>query len=276
MNLSRLESRAAVLGGLEPQQMARHPKEVIAEYWDLRSESYVRGVTARGDEERQVWMRSLAAIIADLHIRRALDVGTGTGFLSFVLNEMGLDVTGMDLSRGMLSQAKEASNHQKLDLSLCQGDAESLPFRSSSFDLVVSRHLLWTLPDPERALIECKRVLRPGGRILAIDGNWFDPSARKKLARGISGLLDGFSKDSNPVPFHSFYRPIEKHLPLYQNSRPNRCQELFEVTGLDEVAIDRLEEINRFYRKHANLSFRLANTDTVFLVKGEKAASPQK
>jgi hypothetical protein len=117
--------------------------------------------------------------------------------------------------------------------------------------------------------------LRPGGRILAIDGYWFDPSVRKRLARGISGLLAGFSRDSNPVPFHSFYRPIKKHLPLYQNSRPNRCQELFEATGLDEVAIDRLEEVNRFYRKHANLSFRLANTDTVFLVKGEKAAGPQ-
>ncbi len=275
MNLSRLESKADSFGA-PTQGMARHPKEVIAEYWDLRSRSYVRGITARGDEERKVWMRSLAANIADLHIRRALDVGTGAGFLSFVLDEMGLDVTGMDLSRGMLSQAKEASCHQRSDLSLCQGDAESLPFRSSSFDLVVSRHLLWTLPDPERALVEFKRVLRPGGRILAIDGYWFDPSARKRLARGISGLLASFSRDGNPVPFRSFYRPIEKHLPLYQNSRPNRCQELFEAAGLDDVAIDRLDEVNCFYGKNANLSFRLANTNTVFLVKGEKAAGPKK
>lgn len=270
-----MESKADSLGG-PTQKMACHPKEVIAEYWDLRSRSYVRGVTARGDEEREVWIRSLAANIADLQISQALDVGAGAGFLSLVLDEMGIDVTGMDLSRGMLSQAKEAFRHQKSDLNLCQGDAESLPFRSSSFDLVVSRHLLWTLPDPERALVEFKRVLRPGGRILAIDGYWFDPSIRMRLARGISGFLAGFSRDGNPVPFHSFYRPIEKHLPLYQNSRPNRCQELFEATGLDDVAIDRLVEVNRFYGKNANLSFRLANTNTVFLVKGEKAAGSKK
>jgi ubiquinone/menaquinone biosynthesis C-methylase UbiE len=140
-------------------------------------------------------------------------VGSGAGFLSFILHDMGVDVTGIDLSRGMLSLAKEASIHQKSDIDLCQGDAESLPIQSSTFDLVVSRHLLWTLPDPARALAEWMRILRPGGKILAIDGNWFDPAVHKKMARKVSGLLAGFSKDRNPVPFRKFYEPIEKHLP---------------------------------------------------------------
>ncbi|MDD4446292.1 MAG: methyltransferase domain-containing protein, partial [Methanothrix sp.] len=196
------------------------------------------------------------------------------GFLSFVLNDMGIDVIGMDLSRGMLSQAREAACHHKLDLDFCQGDAESLPFQSSSFDLVVSRHLLWTLPDPSRALDEWMRILRPGGRILAIDGNWFDPSAKKKVARKVSALLTSLSIDRNPVPFQKFYQPIEKHLPLYQATRPDRCQALFEAAGLEGVAFDRLSEVNRFYKRYANLSFRLANADAVFLVKGEKGARP--
>jgi ubiquinone/menaquinone biosynthesis C-methylase UbiE len=268
-----MESKAA-RNAVAPFGTARHPKEVIAEYWDLRSHSYAKGVTASGKEEREVWKRCLAPFTAKLHIRRALDVGAGAGFLSFVLNDMGIDVTGMDLSRGMLSQAKEASCYQRLDLDLCQGDAESLPFQSSSFDLVVSRHLLWTLPDPARAVEEWMRILRPGGRILAIDGNWFDPSAKKKLARKLSALLTSFSSDRNPVPFQKFYQPIEKHLPLYQDAKPDRCQALFESAGLEGVAFDRLLEVNRFYKRYTNLSFRLANADAVFLVKGEKSARP--
>ena len=198
-------------------------------------------------------------------------MGSGAGFLSFILYDMGADVTGIDLSRGMLSLAKEASDHQKFDLDLCQGDAESLPIQSSTFDLVVSRHLLWTLPDPARALAEWMRVLRPGGRILAIDGNWFDPAVHKKMARKVSGLLAGFSKDRNPVPFRKFYEPIEKHLPLYQASRPDQYLALFEVAGLKRVTLDRLHDANRFYRKHTSLSQWMANADSVFLVNGEKS-----
>lgn len=218
-----------------------------------------------------VWKRCLAPFTADLHVQRALDVGSGAGFLSFILHDMGVDVTGMDLSRGMLSQAKEASIHQKSDIDLCQGDAESLPIQSSTFDLVVSRHLLWTLPDPARALAEWMRVLRPGGKILAIDGNWFDPAVGKKLARKVSGLLAGISHDRNPVPFRKFYEPIEKHLPLYQASRPDQYQALFEVAGLKGVTLDRLHEVNHFYRRHRGLSLWLDNANRVFLVNGEKS-----
>ncbi len=198
-------------------------------------------------------------------------MGSGAGFLSFILHDMGVDVTGIDLSRGMLTQAKEASRHKKSDIDLCQGDAESLPFQFSTFDLVASRHLLWTLPDPARALAEWMRVLRPGGRILAIDGNWFDPAVRKKLSRKVSGLLGGLSQDRNPVPFRKFYEPIEKHLPLYQASRPDQYLDLFEVAGLRGVTLDRLHEVNHFYRRHKSLPPWLDNADTVFLVNGEKS-----
>ncbi len=253
-----------------------HPKEVIEDYWDLRSKSYAQGVTGSKDEERGVWKRCLAPFVSDLHIQKALDGGAVTGFLSFVQYDMGIDVIGTDLSRGMLSQAREASIKISANLDLCQGDAESLPFKSSSFDLVTCRHLLWTLPNPARALEDWKRILRLRGRILAIDGNWFDPSAKKKLARWVSGRLKNFSHDQNPVPFQKFYQPIEKNLPLYQASKPDRCCELFMAAGLADVAVDRLQDVNRFYKRHTNISFRLSNADTVFLVKGEKEGMPSR
>jgi len=151
-----------------------------------------------------------------------------------------------------------------------QGDAEALPFRSSCFDVVASRHLLWTLPDPGKALAEWMRVLRPGGRILAIDGNWFDPAVSKRLGRELSGLLANFSKSRNPVPFHRFYDPVLQELPLYSACGPERYLAFFEDAGMKNVTLDRLSEANRFYKSHTSLSYRLANANALFLVTGEK------
>jgi ubiquinone/menaquinone biosynthesis C-methylase UbiE len=250
---------------------ARHSKEVISEYWDKRSESYAKSDSIFKDEERAIWKKCLIPAIADMSIRKALDVGIGPGFLSFILHDMEIDVMGLDMSRCMLNQAKDTSCYQRLNLDLCQGDAESLPFQSSSFDLVVSRNLLWTLPEPDKALIEWKRVLKPGGKILAFDGNHFDPSAVKKMTRWISVQLSRLSHDRNPVPFRKFYKPIEKHLPLYAVSGTDQYRAIFKVAGLECVTVDYLPEVNRFYREHRNLLFQLANADTVFLVKGKKS-----
>lgn len=246
------------------------PKKIIAGYWDLRSRSYSKGVTNSRDEEKETWKRCLAPFITDIRQVKALDVGSGTGFLSSLLFEMGVDVTGLDISRGMLAQAREVLLQKGQHPCLFQGDAEALPFRSSCFDIVASRHLLWTLPDPGKALAEWMRVLRPGGRILAIDGNWFDPSVSKRLGRELSGILANFSQSRNPVPFRKFYDPIGQELPLYSACGPEKYLAFFENAGVENVTLDSLIEANRFYRSHTSLSFRLANAGTLFLVTGEK------
>ncbi|WP_080518844.1 methyltransferase domain-containing protein [Rhodopseudomonas palustris] len=52
------------------------------------------------------------------------------------------------------------------------GDAENPMMPDERFDAVVSRHLVWTLPDPEAALADWLRVLRPGGRVVLVDCDW--------------------------------------------------------------------------------------------------------
>jgi len=256
------------------------PKAHIADYWDLRSNSYSRVAVPNKLNEQRVWRRSLAALInkdiqKDDSDQRILDVGTGLGFLGCLLAEMGFKVTGIDISHGMISRARAISLERGFSFELCLGDAENLSFKSESFDVIISRHLLWTLPSPERALAEWIRILKPGGRIIAIDGNWFDPSfhmkIRRMLARPISALFGG----GNPAPFGRFYNPIKHELPLFSIISPSKLETLFRKAGLENIFIDNLSEVNDFNKRHSYPYYKVAYKDPVFLVAGEKSPFPR-
>ena len=96
---------------------------------------------------------------------KILDVGTGNGSLALVLAGMGHDVVGIDISEGVLSVAKEKAKERGVNPDLRIGDAESLEFEDKCFDAVVSRIVLWTLPNPQKAIEEWRRVLKPGGKV---------------------------------------------------------------------------------------------------------------
>jgi ubiquinone/menaquinone biosynthesis C-methylase UbiE len=104
----------------------------------------------------------------------ALDAGCGTGFLSFELAARGHRVTGVDFAPAMLAEARRKAAEQNFPVRFEEADAERLPFPSDSFDRAISRHVLWTLRHPDAAIDEWIRVLRPGGRLVVIDGQ-FNP-----------------------------------------------------------------------------------------------------
>jgi SAM-dependent methyltransferase len=245
-------------------------KKTVADYWDIRSESY-NGAASSSVEEEGAWTGSLDLLIngkkPGRSVKAVLDVGTGSGFLARKLSCMGFYVTGIDISRGMLSQAGKFKGGDLHDL--CQGDAENLPIKSGSFDLVISRHLIWTLPDPQKAVLEWVRVLKEGGMIMAIDGNWFDPSCVMGLRRAVSGVISAIAGKRNPAPFSQFYGPLKQGLPLYSKITPEEFISLFRGAGLENVTVDRLNSINGFYKKNSFLDYRIAY-NPVFLVYGEK------
>jgi SAM-dependent methyltransferase len=91
-----------------------------------------------------------------------VDVGCGSGFWLGVLRETQPDarVSGMDRSTAAVRHVRSAG------VPCVQGDAQALPYRSGSVDLVFCSGVVHHLPDPERALREAARVLRPGGALL--------------------------------------------------------------------------------------------------------------
>jgi len=93
--------------------------------------------------------------------------GIGTG-LDIPWLPLGPRYTGIDLTPAMLARARKQIG-ERTDIQLETGDAMQLAFNNNHFDTIIMHLILAVVPDPQRALQEAQRVLRPGGRILILD-----------------------------------------------------------------------------------------------------------
>src|SRR5437868_3283169 len=160
-------------------------KQQVAAHWGRRAAHFDEdfGHSIRTAAERTAWDRIFDLVLAGRSALDALDAGCGTGFLSLELAARGHRVTGVDFAPAMLAEARrKAAAAQSLAVRFEEADAEQLPFPAAAFDLVMSRHVLWTLPHPEAAIDEWIRVLRPGGRLVSMDSQ-FDASVLEVSAQ---------------------------------------------------------------------------------------------
>jgi SAM-dependent methyltransferase len=101
--------------------------------------------------------------VAEVAPRRVLEVGCGPGELAArIQDELGAEVVAVDISPRMVELARGRSVDARV------GDVQELPFAAGEFDCAVAAWMLYHVPDPERALAELARVLRAGGRLVAV------------------------------------------------------------------------------------------------------------
>ena len=113
--------------------------------------------------------RPAAHLIRTARIRAGqsvLDVGCGTGVTTITARRAGARVTGLDLTPQLLARARENATIAGLDdITWQEGDAENLPFANGEFDVVISQWGHMFAPQPEVAIGQMLRVLKPGGTI---------------------------------------------------------------------------------------------------------------
>ena len=108
------------------------------------------------------------AAVVEAHPARILEVGCGWGELSdWLARETGAEVVAIDLSPRMVELARARGVAAEV------GDVQALRFEDGAFDVAVAAWMLYHVPDLDRALAELARVLRPGGRLVAVTNSRF-------------------------------------------------------------------------------------------------------
>jgi SAM-dependent methyltransferase len=112
--------------------------------------------------------------------------------LTALVAGFGHRVVGVDLAGNMVDRARAKTAEFGERVTIRHGDVSAPPLEPVSADVIVARHILWTLPDPQAALAGWRSLLRPGGRFLLVEGRWwsvgdedFNDDARMPWAGGV-------------------------------------------------------------------------------------------
>jgi len=232
-------------------------RDEIRDYWSARAATFDLSVGHEifSEWERRGWHRLILKHLGPGEGHRALDLACGTGVVSHLMNDLGYAVTGIDWSETMLSKARTKAAQRGSDIQFLLGDAERTLEEKESYDVLVTRHLVWTLVDPPAAFAEWFSVLKPGGRLLIVDGDfvsetWVAP-LRKFLERIIGrtvGPADGL--DQVMVDRH---RSILSRLHFSRGAKAEEVCSLLWQTGFKSPVVDtRLSAIHRAQARHMN------------------------
>jgi ubiquinone/menaquinone biosynthesis C-methylase UbiE len=159
-------------------------KELVRQHWDRRAAKFDQEPShgLLNDAQARAWRRLIETLAGTTPID-VLDVGCGTGFLSLLLAALGHRVTGADFATAMLAEARAKAAALGLTARFVEADVESLDLPAASLDLIVERHVLWTLPHPDRALESWRSLLRTEGRVVLIEGHWDAMEPREEYVR---------------------------------------------------------------------------------------------
>jgi ubiquinone/menaquinone biosynthesis C-methylase UbiE len=118
------------------------------------------------------WHETALSLSPSLEGLNVLEVGCGVGDFALYLKDLQAQVTAVDFSPQAIEIAKKKSIAQEKSVDFRVADAQSLPFEDNSFDLLLSCECLEHVPDPQIALNEFKRVLKPQGKLILTTENY--------------------------------------------------------------------------------------------------------
>jgi demethylmenaquinone methyltransferase/2-methoxy-6-polyprenyl-1,4-benzoquinol methylase len=212
-----------------PQSKRRYVRTLfatIADRYDL-----ITAVLSLGQDAK--WKQKLVTIAGVVSGERALDLAAGTGDIAYAVAARGARTIGLDITHRMLQLARRRQRNGT-PAEFIAGDMISLPFRSSSFDLVTTGYGLRNVPDLAAAVTEIARVLRPGGRLVSLDFNKPENAIVRAIYLSyltIVGSTLGWILHRDP----DTYRYIPASIRRYPGARG--VADVLAARGFDHVAV---------------------------------------
>lgn len=142
--------------------------------------------------------------VAEVTPRKVLEVGGGPGEMAVrIRRELECDVVMVDVSERMVELARARGVDARV------GDVQALPFPDASFDCAVAAWMLFHVPDLDRALAELARLVRPGGRLVAVT-NSADHLAELRALAGNAAWERTFTRENGAKALRRHFGTIER------------------------------------------------------------------
>lgn len=188
-----------------------------------------------------------------------LDLACGTGEITRALLSLGHKVTAIDFSEEMLARARAKHGDRARILA---GDAERLFDDNETYDALVTRHLVWTLTEPEAAFAEWFRVLRPGGKLLVIDGDWINRSWLQGLLNRAATFLRERAGAAPQAADREAFDSITSRFFFREGLSAERLSGMLRKAGFARVEPADYAQVVKAQQRHAALhdALRLASS----------------
>jgi ubiquinone/menaquinone biosynthesis C-methylase UbiE len=233
-------------------------RDEIKAYWSARAATFDHspGHEIFSDEERAAWHALIKRHLGRGDGRRALDLASGTGVISHLMDDLGYQVTGIDWAEPMLERARAKAAARSRPIRFHLGDAENTLEADDSYDVIVTRHLVWTLVDPEACFREWLRVLKPGGKLLIIDGDFVNTGLAERLVKRLAAFVEriGLVKAGAPhapAAMAGTHKSILSRVHFSGGARVDTVSNLLTQTGFSPVTCDtNLRQIHKAQASH--------------------------